>query len=438
MSSWALEQERLTQKARLQIANPEAVYRELQQISQKTPSELRFRDDKVELALLERNEPLINLALACYGTNEDVFKAPYNFAVETPLDAADAAYRRGLRIGCLSNSSLRPARILMHFPKNLIGEAEIHHLLTNGEHAEIEALLCNPSLSTKILEELYEHTGACATIPDERWCQLVHVSRKNERIGIEKDRHDSPDMDHYRIHKALFRLLEIAPLEAYWLRVLYGLLDELNFRQVASPESIDNVLARWAQLDDRGIRDNPMEGYFTSLSLEDEFRCLVASLYGRTYSGGKSSVSGSPTDTDIARRCAYYGNANLTAKEIQAGYKRDKEVFVFAAINNNNLISNGSLRKTFEEEMVGGDLTRRYLRNFKLKKKEWPHIETSLSDEFLEETATNKEDARIERLQTTLTGVERQLTVMGQKLQNLQQLVIVAAIGLAVSLYFRH
>ena len=425
MSSWALEQERLTQKARLQIASPEAVYRELQQISQK--SELLFSDDKVELTLLERNEPLINLGLACYGTNEDVFKALYEFALETPLDEDDAAYRRGLRIGCLSNSSSRQAHIIFDFPKDLIGEAEIRRLLSNGEDAEIEALLCNPSVSTKMLEELYGHTGAYAALPDERWCQLVYVSRKNERIGTEEDWVDSPDMEHYGIHKAIFRLLEIAPLEAYWVRVLYGLLDQLNFQQVASPKTIDNVLARWAQLDDRGRRDNPMEGYFTSLSLEDEFRCLVASLYGRTYSEGKSSVSGSPTDTDVARRCAYYGNADLTAKEMQAAYERDKEVFVFAAINNGGVFGNNTLRKTLEENMLGGDMTRRYLRNFNLAKKKWPNHVGDLSDVLRRDEASD-EDTRIAGLQAAGKGIERQLTAIGRQLQNSQQLLIGAAI----------
>jgi hypothetical protein len=363
--AWNDEQARLTQEARLQIASPEEVYRELQRSSQKPVHELlRRRDDEIESALVERNEPLINLGLACYGTNKEVFKALYKHGLGAPHDGGDARYRQGLRIGCLSNGSVPAAHFVLEFPRELIGETEMHRVLAEGEGAEVEALLCNLRISDKVLEELYQHTGIFATIPDERWCNLVSVSGGNERLGRREDSDYGPDTGHYGIHKAIFRLLEIAPLAPHWLRALYRLLDQLNFRQVASPESIDNVLARWAQLDDRGSKGKPMEGYFTSLSLKDEFRCLVASVYGRTYSEGKSSVSGSHTDTDVARRCAYYGNADLTAKEMQAGYKRDREVFVFAAINNLSLISNSTLRKTFEEEMLGGDLTRRYLRKF--------------------------------------------------------------------------
>ncbi len=435
---WMDEQARLTQEARLQIAGPEPVYRELQQIAQKTRSELFGRNDEIELALLERNEQLINLGLACYGTNKEVFKALYKFTLETPRDEADAAYRRGLRIGCLSNEALRHAHWVDDFPRELIGETEIHRVIADGEHAEIEALLCNPSVSTKMLEELYEHRGALAPIPNERWCALVHVSGKNERIGTEQDWVDSPDMGHYGIHKALFRLLAIAPLEKHWLRTLYDLLSHLDYQQVASPETIDNVLKRWAKLDDKDRNDKPSEGYYTSLSLKDEFRCLVASLYGRTYSEGKSSVSGSPSDTDVARRCAYYGNADLTAKDMQAGYERDKEVFVFAAINNGGILVKSALRKTFEEDMLGGDMTRRYLRNFNLTKKKWPNHVGDLSDVLRNETKTSNEDARIEGLQTAVKGIERQLTSIGRQLHNSQQLLIGAAIGLVILFYFKH
>ena len=144
--------------------------------------------------------------------------------------------------------------------------------LAAGEDAEAEALICNPSVSDKLLEELYGRTGAFATLAEERWRNLIYLSRKNERLVTEEDSHDMPDMGHYRIHHAIFRLLEIAPVHSYWLIVLYGLLDQLDFQHVANPEAIEAVLSRWAKLDDND------GGYFTSLSLKDEFRCLHRSL----------------------------------------------------------------------------------------------------------------------------------------------------------------
>ena len=107
------------------------------------------------------------------------------------------------------------------------------------------------------------------------------------------------------IHNAIFTLLEIAPVNMNWLRDLYHLLDNLAPQRVATPEKIDHVLARWSTLDDRTSDGKVNEGYVTSLPLKDEFRCLVAALYGRGH--------GSPRAKDVALRCAYYGKGDITA-----------------------------------------------------------------------------------------------------------------------------
>jgi hypothetical protein len=291
---WSEEQARLTQEARLHIASPEEVYRDLQEIAKKPRGQLMGRDDKIEAALVERNQPLINLGLVSFGTNKEVFKALYKHSLEPPRDATDAQYKRGLRIGCLSNEAVTAAHFVFDFPRELIGDADLNRVLTAGDASELEALLCNPTVADKLLEELYAHTGVFANIPNERWGSLVYMSRKNERLGTEEEYPDSPDMGHYRIQKAIFRLLEIAPVEMHWLHVLYSLLDELNFTQVHSPEAIEPILNRWAQLNDAVSNGKPIEGHFTGLSLKDEFRCLIASLYGRTYSNKKSTVAWKP------------------------------------------------------------------------------------------------------------------------------------------------
>jgi hypothetical protein len=68
------------------------------------------------------------------------------------------------------------------FPRQLIGREEIHRVLAAGDDAEAEAFICNPSVSDELLEELYKRTDAFATLPEERWRNLIYLSRKNERL----------------------------------------------------------------------------------------------------------------------------------------------------------------------------------------------------------------------------------------------------------------
>src|SRR5262249_33222601 len=131
------------------------------------------RDEAIEALLVERNEPLINLGLACYGSSKEVFTALYKHGLEKPADAADERYKRGLRIGCLSNQSV--AKFGFDFPRRLIGPDEIQRVLAADEEAE--ALICNPSVSDRLLEELYTRTGACAALAEERWSTLVFRAR---------------------------------------------------------------------------------------------------------------------------------------------------------------------------------------------------------------------------------------------------------------------
>jgi len=367
------------------VASPEEVVLELKRIAQKPRLELIGRNEAIEALLIERNDPLITLGLACYGTSEEVFTALYKHGLTKPADTADERYKLGLRIGCLSNRSVVAAHFAFDFPRRLLGPEEIHRVLAAGEDGEAEALICNPSVSDRLLEELYKRTDAFATLPEERWRNLIYLSRKNERLVTKEDSDDMPDMGHYSIHHAIFDLLEIAPVHNHWLHVLYGLLDQLDFQQVTHPETIEAVLLRWAKLDDK------MEGYFTSLSLKDEFRCLIAALYGSTFSNNKSAVQGNASAKDVAMRCAYYGNARLSAQEMKAGYKRDS-VYVFATMYNSNVFSNSKLRKLFEEEQLGwdGDLSVRYLKNFELVRKERPYLESFLPNDVQIEAAATK------------------------------------------------
>jgi hypothetical protein len=141
----------------------------------------------------------------------------------------------------------------------------------------------NPSVDEDLLEALYERSGIFAQMPEERWRELVSLSCENKRLVTEEHYVDSPDLGLMGIQKAIFRLLEIAPVSMEWLWVLYDLLNTLAPEQVATPEKIDHVLARWAALDDRGHDGKAIEGHITSLSIKDEFRCLIAALYARSF-----------------------------------------------------------------------------------------------------------------------------------------------------------
>jgi hypothetical protein len=432
--SWEEEQERLVRQARLYTASPEAVFEELKRLGRLRKIELlTVSDEAVEPALLERNEPLINLGLACYCTHREVFKALYKHSLSPVRDEADMHYKRGLRIGCLSNQVVTRAHFLVDFPEGLIGADETRRILAQGTDHEIMALLRNPSLSAKLLEALYSRTGLLASIDEERWSRLVSVSSKNERINTEIDYHDSPDMEHYSIHKAIFRLLGIAPLEPAWLHVCYNLLVDLDFQQTATVENIDGVLARWTQIEDRGSDGQPFEGHYTSLPLKDELRCLIAAMYGHGFTKSKTILHGHANANDIALRCAFYGKGEITAKDMKAGYKRDKDVYAFAVLFNSRLYSRSDLRTLYEEEHVSGHLHYLFERNVGLVKKRWNEIDKRDIEEPEAQDDTTK---RLSAIETTTDTLTKSVAALAKELADIKYLVVIIAIALAILIYW--
>ncbi len=322
--NWKEEQERLTRKARLLALSPEEVFEELKKMSAKTTAKRWSLNsgDEYEISLINRNERLINLGLAAYGTNKNVLQALYKHGLEPAEDASDASYKEGLRIGCLSNITAPATNLFLRFPDEIIGPDETRRIVNNASDDEITALIQNPRVSENLLEALYKREGPFTDTPEEQWRKLIYMSASNARIATEYEYDNSPDMGHYGIHKSIFELLEAAPVDYHWLRTLYHLLDHLDFQQVHVPERIDHVLGRWAQLPISKEKDSLQEGYFTNLNIRDEFRCLIAALYGRGFAKNKIVLYGDRDADDIALRCAYYAKGNLTPKDMEAGHEK--------------------------------------------------------------------------------------------------------------------
>jgi hypothetical protein len=121
--------------------------------------------------------------------------------------------------------------------------------------------------------------------------------------------------------------------------MLFPFLERLQSRFAAPPDSIKHVLDRWsvAQSDTKNAQQQQLHS-------PDEFRCLIAALYG----GDKAILQQHNVSDDVAIRCAYYGNAKLTLQEMKAGYERDGKMFSLAVLFNGHVLHNVVWRNPLE------------------------------------------------------------------------------------------
>jgi hypothetical protein len=294
------------------------------------------------------------------------------------------------------------------------------------------AFIQNPRVSEELLQSLYARQGPFGQLQEDRWLHLIRISASNARLVTEYEYHDSPDLGHYRIHKSIVALLEKAPINYHSLRVLYDLLDKLDFQQVHAAERIDHVLERWAQLELSKDDERFAGGYFTELSIRDEFRCLIAALYGRTYKDKQFVILGDRDADDVTLRCAYYANGDLGPKDMDAGYKRDASVFVFAATLNGKVHQSADLRRMMEEEYLNGSTAKRWLKYDQQMRKKWPNHVPPISQDIRIETESNPPDDTT----SAIAELHKSLTALTKRVTEMRQLMIVVAIILAFLIYF--
>jgi hypothetical protein len=373
--SWDDHQLKLTRAARLLVASPEQVFAELREISKEVRTSLLMSSsDSIEPLLIERSQPLINLGLACYCTDKSVFIALYNHGRGSPTDKIDEQYRRGLLLGCLSNAAIQKVHFIFDFPRELIGDDELKRILMESEYGLAETLVRNPEVSDQLLEQLYKREGAFANVPDQRLANLVHSSRENERINTNNDDDFGPDLGHYRIHSAILQLVETAPVNPLWRTVLFDLLNTLNPLHLARTERLQDILQRWKSLDVKDRSGENSVGLFAeNVSMTDEFRCVIASLYGRALKDNE--LRAASKSQDVAMRAAYYGSSNFTVKEMRTSFERDGSAFILAAIRNLSILSGREQRQVFEEEMLNRDFSFHYGRFIDMFRKDYPYVE---------------------------------------------------------------
>jgi hypothetical protein len=336
---------------KLLLMTPDNVYKELKQYGEFLKGTYFCYNEELEKSLLDRNDKLINLALAQFAGSDNVVLELYRKAQQR--NDNEKEYNLALRIACLSNVV---ASMFMH---GFLEKVDVEELIGTDAEDAIDTYLSNPNIPEEQLENIFRKKGIFENLELNIWIRLINYSAKNVRLKTDKS-WKLMDYD-YRfrsLHKSIFEMLETVPTTKHTLEAIYDLLFGLDPDQVHSPDELQHVIDRWRSvelLDDNG---KVAEGYFTSLNIRDEFLCLVASLYGKS-SSKEMKIFGSANSNDIVLRCAHYGNADMTLEEMKAAYEHDEAVFTYAAIANSNLY-----HKRQRREFLEGAISERKFQKF--------------------------------------------------------------------------
>lgn len=435
-------------RARLKHAAPDAVYDALQAYGWHAHARglMLNADVKLEAMLEERNEPLIDLGLAKNATDFELLARLYQRARK---GSGDAAHDEGMLIACLSNQVASG----MLFTQRMAGieDSELRRLALEGSNDQIKALMQNPAAGG-VIRDVYAKNEPFDDIPDDRWLLMVQMSAGNRRLNIDDSSVDGPDMLGWDIHKGLSSLLRTAPETEGWVRALHYLLIGLAKDTVRTlePGELEQILKKWAgvSIHPFGRMDGHEEGLYTKLSFVDEFRCLVAALYGRVFSGKNFEVQGGEAAADVALRCAFYGNGKLSPDQIYQGHERDGDAFVLAAMFNDGLLLDQRSRALFEP-MISGYLTHVYERRCEQLAKKWRWFKpAAVTDEMRAAQEMNiadtggdqvPESSRVDRLVSDIAELRAEIrSKVTKPLQGMSTWTAISLLVILMLLIFRH
>lgn len=435
--TWDHTENPIITRTRLRLSSPEAVYQALEEYGAYLQDRPYSGDNSLEEMLAARADRLIDLGLARNASSSKLVAQLY---ARARAGSEDADYDRAVRRACLANR----IAVSVLTAKELNGtdvEAatnELRRLAADGEPDELTLLLRNPECH-ELLEALFAREAPFEGVSDERWRLLVASSVGNPSLNRDESSIDGPDLSAWGVHKALFRLLTLAPVEAEWVRTLHSLLLEVNPARTHAPDSEQAVLdtiARWQGVTvTRAFSNREQEGYYTTLPLADEFRCLIAALYGSIFADGKSTRVGAPDSEDVALRCAYYGHAEMKVAAMQAAHKKDDVTFTFAAMFNNSLLLNKECRAELES-YVPGDMQWLYRKRCTQLHDQYRWFDVRPVSESFDIEETDADEAAGQAL-TDLRALPGQMTELKSRLASLAKTAFWGMVIVAILVVWR-
>ncbi len=338
----------LIKEAELLAASPQIVVDWLQSRSANVQlfRDIEEADEDLEQALLARNEPLIDFALARYCVYPDVARALFEKASGPDANNRQA---KALRLAILANQSLAKARMgLRGFPSALVPENEFPGWLARADYNEIAALFENPSLDDSFLESFLDSKESWQALNEDRRLVALYALTRNSRMKAPYDQRWMDGYAEYRynsVFNAAWKLAGTAPTTPVWAHALSYL-----YQAVWRHSSIDSLklTERWHpdQADAKSLKDEAAAIERGNLGGYGRVRQGLAQLALSKKSGIGPELLASD---DPAFRAAAYASMALTPEQIVAAYEKDKELAVNEAVHNEELWRRPETREALQQ-----------------------------------------------------------------------------------------
>lgn len=339
----------LVLEAELLASSSERVYQWLEKRASKMAGVKRAlgfdgTDLELELALLKRKEPLIDLALAKFTIEDEVARELFQ-----RNDSESSA----LRLAVLSNRVVgknglnRLPQVL--FTKGFHDDGATLKWLAKAPASELIALFNNPCLDDIFLNDFLDGKEPWKAVSEDNRMAAVLALSKNPRINQEYDGYMDAwaEYSHSAVFNAAWKLAEHVPTNRSWALVLSNLFGRLKCEAFSLDNPIE-LSKRWVPADKEATKDDVSSNKVGHLGNYQNVRAGLGRLaLAKDSDVGEKLLS----SADLALRAAAYSDMRLTPEQIKAAAGRDREVAV------NHMAHNETLWETEKTRQVLHDVS---------------------------------------------------------------------------------
>lgn len=310
-------------EARLVVSPAETVVRYLEdrgaQVAKQPFSDTA--DEQFEQALLDRHDPLIDLALARWCCHLPTGRALH------AAHRGDSTHALAVRLSLLSNVTAG-ASFMSNGPTAFFGDSPMDWF-PSATDEELTAFFKNPSLNNQFFEAFFNGGPAWTCLSEPQRLTALRALTGNPRMSTPYDQSFADgyaEFSHNKVFEAAWKMAATVPNTKVWAFALGWLFDVL----LPIGHGIDDPLvfaARWTPDDDEGIKHG-------SLSPFQNVRKGLARL---ALAKNSKRVDEFLANDDPALRAAVYASRSLSADQIAAAAERDGAMGFGEMVRNESL-----------------------------------------------------------------------------------------------------
>ena len=285
---------------------------------------------ETQKALIARNEPLINLALAKFSFDDDIVRELF----ENAQGADDQS--QAIVLSALSNQCVDTPVPGCIFGINSDSKDKINAWFKSASENCIIALFENPNIDNRFLYDFLKGKENWLVIDEKRRIRAIYALSSNPRMKtpyydefrIHWD--DFSELEYDRVFSAAWKLAKTVPVSKDWAACLGYLLSEIVHTESSMKDSLI-VAKRWFPNETSDFYMHQVRQSLAERALLQQYDLLPSLL----------------ASDDPALRCAAYTVSDLKSKQIKKIGDEDEE-FAWYCLYNENLYRNRSTRRELE------------------------------------------------------------------------------------------